>query len=233
MTAQVLHRPAPAFAAGARAMAPLLAGLAPVGFVVGATAAGAGVPPLAAIATAPLLFGASTQLVAIRLLGTGAAPAFVIVMVALVSARLMLYGAVMAPLWQDASARWKVLASAFIVEPTVALGAAHAETTPEGAARRSYFLGAAVTLWTGWLVVNAAGVLVGPHVGALVPTDPLRVLAFVALAVPAARATPATRAAAFSAALAAVAFAALPYGLGLLAAAAIGIVAGFIAEEHR
>ena len=39
--------------------------------------------------------------------------------------------------------------------------------------------------------------------------------------------------AAFSAALAAVAFAALPYGLGLLAAAAIGIVAGFIAEEHR
>src|SRR6478735_6600786 len=131
---------ATAFGAGARDMAPLAGALAPLGFVIGATAAGSAIHPLVGLATAPLIFGASAQLVAIRMLDGGAPPVLIVATVALVGARLMLYGAVMAPHWQGASRRWKLLASAFLVEPTVALGAARAERTAEEADHRRYYL---------------------------------------------------------------------------------------------
>jgi predicted branched-subunit amino acid permease len=226
MTSRTRSSRATAFGAGARDMTPLAGALAPLGFVIGATAAGTAMHPLVALATAPLIFGASAQLVTIRMLDSGAPPVLIVATVALVGARLMLYGAVMAPHWQGASRRWKLVASAFLVEPTVALGAARAERTADEADHRRYYLGAAIALWFAWLAATAAGLLLGARASAIVPDDPLRVLAFVALAVPAARASASGRRAALAAAGAALLFAGLPFGTGMLVAATVGVAAG-------
>ncbi len=207
-------------------MTPMTLMLAPIGFVVGATAAASNVHPLVGLATAPLIFGASAQLVVLHMLDEGAAPVLIVATAALVSARLMLYGAVMAPHWQRSPLRWKLFASSFLVEQTVALAAPHAERNPDPAEHRRYYAGIAITLWSGWLAANAAGVVFGSSTHSLIPIEPLRVLAFVALAVPRrARARCAPRRAS-PAATAALVFAGLPQGTGLLIACAIGVAAG-------
>jgi predicted branched-subunit amino acid permease len=160
------------------------------------------------------------------MLDDGAAPVLIVATAALVSARLMLYGAVMAPHWQRSPLRWKLLASSFLVEQTVALAAPYAERNPNPAEHRRYYAGIAATLWCGWLAANAAGVLFGSSAHSVIPIEPLRVLAFVALAVPAARASAGARRAAIAGAAAALLFAGLPQGTGLLLACAVGVVAG-------
>jgi predicted branched-subunit amino acid permease len=221
-----------AFRTGVRDMTPVVAMLMPIGFVIGATAAGSHVPPLVGLASAPLIFGASAQLVIIHMLDGGAAPALIVATAALVSARLMLYGAVMAPHWQKSSLRWKLFASSFLVEQTVALAAPYAARTPDAAEHRKYYTGLAVTLWCGWVAATAAGVLIGTRASAVVPIDPLRVLAFVAFAVPAARANTGACRAALAAAAAALLFAGLPQGTGLLLAGVIGVAAGMTWSER-
>src|SRR6185295_348455 len=150
-----------AFRAGVRDMTPMTVMLAPIGFVVGATAAASNVHPLVGLATAPLIFGASAQLVVLHMLDDGAAPVLIVATAALVSARLMLYGAVMAPHWQRSPLRWKLFASSFLVEQTVALAVTHAERHPSSTEHRRYYTGIAVTLWCGWVAANAAGLLFG------------------------------------------------------------------------
>jgi predicted branched-subunit amino acid permease len=221
-----------AFRAGVRDMTPVVAMLLPIGFVVGATAAGSSVPPLVALASAPLIFGASAQLVIIHMLDSSAAPLLIVVTAAVVSARLLLYGAVMAPHWQRSSLRWKLFASSFLVEQTVALAAPFAARTPDAATHRRYYAGIAVTLWIGWITANAAGLLFGARANAVVPIAPIRVLAFVALAVPAARASAGARRAALAAAAAALVFAGLPQGTGLLVAGSVGVVAGMTGGDR-
>src|SRR4051794_32318595 len=230
MTGMLRKRSKTAGRQGARDMAPLAAALAPIAFVIGATAARS-LNPFLAVAMGPVIFGASGQLVVIRMLGSHAAPLLILATVAIVNARLTLYGAVMAPHWRCGSLRWKLLASAFLVEPTVALGEAHAGRTTDDAAHRRYYMSAALCLWLVWLAATVAGVCLGTRASAVVPEAPVRVLAFVALAVPAARASAGTRRAAFVGATAALALSGTPYGLGVLAAAALGIAGGIASER--
>ena len=63
---------------GARAMLPLLVGVAPLGLVVGVRAADADLPAGAGWATGLTIYGASAQLAAIDLLDRGIAPMLVI-----------------------------------------------------------------------------------------------------------------------------------------------------------
>jgi predicted branched-subunit amino acid permease len=226
-----LDAPVNAFRAGVRDMTAMTLMLAPIGFVVGATAARSNVPPLVGEATAPLIFGASAQLVVIHMLDDGSAPVLIVATAALVSARLMLYGAVMAPHWQRSRLRWKLFASSFLVEQTVALAAPYAERNPDPAEHRRYYAGIAVTLWCGWMAANAAGLLFGASTHSVVPIEPVRVLAFVALAVPAARASAGARRAAVAGAMAALVLAGLPQGTGLLVACAIGVAAGMAGDS--
>src|SRR5262249_12559783 len=161
------------------------------------------VPPLVALASVPLIFGASAQLVIIHMLDSGAAPFLIVATAAVVSARLLLYGAVMAPHWQRASLRWKLLASSFLVEQTVAPAAPCAPRPPAPRPPPRSSAGIAAPLWRGWCAANAAGFLFGAPANSVVPIEPIRVLAFVALAVPAARASAGARRAALASAAAA------------------------------
>src|SRR5262249_61157636 len=117
-----------------------------------------------------------------------AAPLWLVAPGGVVGGPLLLCGGVRAPHWQRSSLRWKLSASSSLVEQTVALAAPFAARTPDAAPHRRYYAGIALTLWIGWLTANAAGLLFGTRANAVVPIEPIRVLAFVALAVAASRA---------------------------------------------
>ena len=106
--------------------------------------------------------------------------------------------------------------------------AAHAEAphaSPSEDLRHWYFLGAGFTLWAGWQLSTAAGLLFGATIPAEWELDFAVPLTFIALLTLLLRER-AGQAAALVAALGALAFAALPYKLGLVAAIVLGLAAG-------
>jgi predicted branched-subunit amino acid permease len=214
--------------AGAIAMLPVLAALAPYGVAVGAAGAESGVGDHAALASALFIYGAAAQLTTLELIDQGAAFVVVLVTVLLVNLRLAAYGAAMARHWQSAPRWWQALASYLLVDPSFLLGSAEAEKCPESH-HRPYYLGAAATLWVGWLAANVAGLLAGDGVAAVLPTDLLVQLVLLGMLVTAVSNNGSRRVATVAVVGGAIGVA-LPLGLGLVAGAGAGIAVG--ARRH-
>lgn len=219
--------------AGARAMAPLLVAVTPLGLVVGATAAETSVAFLPAWATSWTVYGATAQLVTLRLLGQGAGVALLLGTVALVNLRLAAYGASLAGHWRSAPRWWRLVASYLLVEPSYAVASEDLETGGDPLRHRWYYLGAGVTLWVGWQVVTLVGLLGGERVTHVVPADVALVLALLGMLVPMARRSGDAALAAAVGLLGGLVFAGLPLGTGTLVAGAGGVVAASVAKRRR
>lgn len=151
---------------GARAMLPWLVGLAPFGLIVGMTAASSN-SVLAGLATGPLIYSGSAQLVAIEMADQGAGVAVIVASVLVINARLILYGASIAPNWRGTSRRYRAAASYLMVEPSYAVGmAGYAARRGRG---HAYYLGAGLTLWVAWHAAMATGAVFGSDVPFDVP----------------------------------------------------------------
>jgi len=97
------------FGAGARAVLPLLIGVFPFGLIYGTLAINSGLSPAAAQMMSSIVFAGSSQFIAAQLIHD-AAPGIVIVLtIAIVNLRHMLYSASLAPYLKDLSPRWKGL----------------------------------------------------------------------------------------------------------------------------
>lgn len=212
---------------------PIVASVAPFGLVVGVTialVAARGVPAAAGLAATPLLFGGSAQLAALDLLASGAGALAVIATVAIVNARLVLYGAALAPHFADQPWWFRWLAPVLLVDQTYA--AASARRHADGRAFRRYWLTVGGVLALGWSSAVAVGAALGP---ALAELGPLRLAApacFVALLVPRLRDRRLILPALVAAVVAAAA-ASAPSRLGLLAAVATGFVVAAALERRR
>ena len=122
-------------AAGARAMAPWLAGVVPFGLVIGVSAAQADVPTLAGWLTGPLIYAGSAQLAAIRMLDAGAAPIVVVAAVLIINIRLIFYSAAMARYWRGTPRWWRCVAAYLLIDPSFAVGLDGYERLGRGAGR--------------------------------------------------------------------------------------------------
>src|SRR5512147_2947960 len=105
---------------GVRAELPLLIGVFPFGMIYGALALNAGLSTSAAQLMSSIVFAGSSQFVATQLIHDGA-PAFVIVLtIAVVNLRHMLYSASLAPYLKNLSMRWKILLSYLLTDEAYA-----------------------------------------------------------------------------------------------------------------
>jgi predicted branched-subunit amino acid permease len=146
--------------AGARGALPLLLGLAPFGLAVGA-AVGASSDPAAAWAGTPLLFSGSGQAALLRAVQGGAPLWTAVLVTALVNARLVVYSAALAPLWNGAPWWRKLVGAATVIEPTwVVAEQRRASGAPPGGAR-AHYAGAAGATAVGWLALVTMGTLAG------------------------------------------------------------------------
>lgn len=215
---------------GARTMLPLLVGYLPFGLMLGATIA-RHPEPLAAWAGTLLIFGGSSHLAVVQSSELGAALPVVIATGLLVHARLAVYSLDMAPHWAHASLGRRLAAAATLIDPSWAVAAARYGQPGSADDKWRYHVGAVLVLAAGWLAMVTAGVLVG---GSAVEDAGLGLaapLCMLALVVP--RLTDrASIAAATSAAAVALLGAGLPAGTGLLAAIAVGTVAGLVAGDR-
>jgi 4-azaleucine resistance transporter AzlC len=220
------------FAAGLRAELPLLLGVAPFGIAFGAYAVERGISSSLAQSMSLIIFGGASQFVAVQAFAGGTAAAVIVLMVALVNSRHLLYSAALAPRLDHVAKPFRALLAYLLTDEAYVVTAVRFDRDDAvRAPHRHWFLfGAGVALWVCWQLTTAAGVLVGEAVPESWSLDFALPLTFIAVLVPALDGAPALAAVATAAAVA-LAGDAWPYETGLLAAAVSGIAAGLLAER--
>jgi predicted branched-subunit amino acid permease len=153
-------------AAGVRAMAPWLVGIAPYGLVIGVSAGQAAIPTAAGWLTGPLIFSGSAQVATIELLDAGAAPLVVIATALAINLRLIVYSGAMAGHWRGTPRWWRGLAAYLLVDPSFAVGLDRYQRPGDRSAAHVHYLGGAVALWVTWLTALAVGATVGARLPA-------------------------------------------------------------------
>lgn len=214
--------------AGARGMAPWLAGLAPLGLVIGFEVSRAHLPTLAGWLTGPAIYAGSAQVTMIQMLAAGAAPVAVVATVLLINVRLFLYSLAIAPHWRGTPMWWRLLAGYLLVDPSFMVGMNRYAQPGDRRRAHAYYLGAALLLWVTWLAAIAAGIAVGARLPAWMRLDfliPLYLIGQLATRL----GRPEARRAAVAAIAVAVLAAAAPAQLGI----PLGIVAGIAAGLPR
>lgn len=215
--------------AGAGASIPLMVGVVPFGLIYGALAVRLGVPGTIAQAMSSVIFAGSAQFVALPLIA-GAAPGFVIVLTVLVvNLRHALYSASVAPHVRSLPRGWKAILAYLLADEAYAIAISHYQSESDARHKHWFFLGAGLMLWTTWQASTGVGILLGTQVPAGWSLEFAMPLTFIAMVVPMIK-TRAHGLAALAAGATGVLALGLPYRLGLMLAAVVGIGVGMLVE---
>ncbi len=223
---------AASFWAGVRAELPLLVGVFPFGMIYGASALEAGLSPAAAQLMSSIVFAGSAQFATAQLVHDAAPAVVIVVTIAMINLRHMLYSASMAPYVRGLSARWKSLLAYLLTDECYAATVSHYQAQGTTSTSHWFFLGAGLALWSTWQVSTALGIYFGAVIPTSWPLDFALPLTFIAMVIPALRDRPAVAAAASAGGVALLAYA-LPYKLGFIVAALFGVGLGMLLERHE
>ena len=220
------------FLAGSREVAPSLVGTIPFGLVAGVAAISAGMTPLQGIALSVLSFSGIAQLVVCQLVAVQSPLAITVAAALVVSLRLLMYSAALAPHLAHLDPRWRVLIAYLMTDQSFAIAVRRFSEPGDRRHRHWHFMGSALTLYLTWQAAVIVGVFAGTGVPASWSLDFVVVLTFIALLVPVVR-TRADLAAAVIAGVIALALSGLPYRLSLIAGSIAGIAVGLGIERRR
>ena len=223
--------PKSAFLQGVRDGAPFVVVVAPFAVLFGVLATEAGLSVFEALMFSVVVIAGSAQFTALSLMQTDTPTLIVLASALAVNLRMAMYSASITP-HLGALPLWKrAVAAYFLVDQTYAFSIAKYEAEPQmsTAEKLAYFFGTVAPTCPFWYIFTLVGALIGQQVPASWGIDFIMPLTFLAMIGPMLR-TPAHMVAAFVAAAAALAFAWVPYNLGLLVAGTIGMIAGAQAE---
>ena len=219
---------------GVRAELPILVGAFPFGIIYGVLSMQSGqLSQLQAQAMSSIIFAGSAQFIAAQLFKDGATALVIILTVFVVNLRHALYSASCAPPFKPLSIRWKTLLAYLLTDEAYAVGILrYNDGSPDSAYRHWYFLGAGLVLWVFWQISTAIGIFVGTQINDSVRSflEFALPLTFIALVVPNLK-DRASLVAVLVGGISILLVNDLPYRSGLLVAAALGIVCGFVADR--
>jgi 4-azaleucine resistance transporter AzlC len=220
-----------AFLAGVKAELPILLGVLPFGMIYGVLALEAGLPIIEAQAMSAVVFAGSAQFVIAQLVALGTPGLVIFVTAVLVNLRHALYSASLAPYLRHLRPRWQWLLAYLLTDEAYAVAILHYQDGGELKNKHWYFLGAGLALWTTWQASTAAGILLGAQIPAEWSLDFTLALTFIAIVVPALKER-ADLAAALTGGIMAVLLLGLPYKLGLIIGALLGIAVGVLVDRY-
>ena len=213
-------------------MSPMLIGIVPFGVVCGVGAIAAGASPVAALAMSMIMFSGAAQIVATQMLVAGAPFAVIVLSCLVVSLRLMMYSAAMAPYLRPLDHRWRSLLAYVLTDQAFARTIHRFRESDDIAGSASYFLGSGALLWGVWQLATLLGILAGQVVPASWQLDFIVPLCFIAILVPLLRDRVSLLVFAVTA-VAAVALDAMPLRLSMICAGLVGIAAGVFADARK
>lgn len=220
------------FIEGVRAEMPLLIGVFPFGLIYGALAVDAGLSAPAAQMMSSIIFAGSAQFIMAQLVRENAPALVMIVTIAVVNLRHMLYSASLAPYLKDVSMKWKVLLSYLLTDEAYAPSILYYEKEGLQKQKHWFVFGAGLSLWLTWQTSTAVGVFLGASVPESLSLDFALPLTFIAMLVPVLKKQPMI-AAALSAGVTALLAYSLPFKIGLILAALVGIFIGTVLEGRN
>lgn len=216
------------FFAGSRAALPILLGVVPFALISGVAAVSVGLTTGEAVGMSFIVFAGASQLAVFQLISAGS-PWLIMVLTAwVINLRFTMYSASLAPymqklsLWQKALLAYMLSDQAYGVSMSAFVG-------NSAVSHRWFYFGAALTIWITWQVSAVTGALLGALVPASWGFDFAFPLSFMALMFAALRDRPTVLAALVGGTVAVLAKG-LPYNLGLVLAALLGILAGYTSE---
>jgi branched chain amino acid efflux pump len=219
-----------AFLEGVRDIAPMMLGVIPFGIVCGIGALAAGASPIAALAMSMIMFSGAAQIIATQLLAAGAPFAVILLSCLVVSLRLMMYSAAMAPYLRPLDHRWRALLAFVLTDQAFAATLQRFRESGDVRANASYFLGSGALLWVVWQFATLAGILAGQIIPASWQLEFVVPLCFLAVLAPLLR----DRVSLLVFAVAAVAVIVLdpmPLRLSMICGGLLGIMAGVIGDK--
>lgn len=220
------------FWAGVQAELPLLIGVVPFGMIYGVLALSAGLPIAPAQLMSSIVFAGSAQFITAQLLSESTPGLVIVLTIAVVNLRHMLYSASVAPYVRALPMRWKVLLSYLLTDEAYAVTILNYEKSDSNPSGHWFFLGAGLTLWVSWQISTAVGILLGTTLPESWPLDFALPITFIALIIPALKDRPAIAASLIAGVVALLAYD-LPYKLGLMVAGLLGIAVGTFLEERK
>ena len=216
---------------GIRAELPILLGVTPFGMIYGVLATSAGINALDAQAMSSVVFAGSSQFMLVQLMELGTPTIMMILTGLVINLRHALYSASIAPFTRHLSTGWKLILSYLLTDEAYAVSIMRYREAESIRYKHWFFLGAGLALWTCWQISTAAGIFLGAQVPPDWGLDFTLALTFIALAVPAVNDRPSLLSA-LSAGATALLARNLPYKLGLIAAALVGIAVGLWSERR-
>jgi 4-azaleucine resistance transporter AzlC len=217
----------PAFAAGARAILPVLLGIIPFGVITGVAMVASGIPPLEAMAMSVIVFAGAAMVAAAQLLVSDAPALIIVLTTVVINLRLVMYSASLRLYFADAPLGRRLAVAYFTVDNVYGVMLGRFAEHPDDTGKFEYMMGASLPVWVAWQAATLAGVLIGAGVPAEWRLEFAAPLAFIAISIPFLR-DRATIAAALAAGIAVLAFQDLPLKLSLIVAAAVGIAVGML-----
>jgi 4-azaleucine resistance transporter AzlC len=178
-----------------------------------------------------VVFAGSAQFVIAQLVALGTPGLVIFVTAVLVNLRHALYSASLAPYLRHLRPRWQWLLAYLLTDEAYAVAILHYREGKEITHKHWYFLGAGLALWTTWQASTAAGILLGAQIPAEWSLDFTLALTFIAIVVPSLKER-ADVAAALTGGVTAVLLAGLPYKLGLVTGALLGIAVGVAVDRY-
>lgn len=223
---------------GCLASAPFVIVVVPFAVLFGVVATEAGLSVLQVMLFSVSVFAGASQFAAIQLMQDNA-PVLVVLATSLaVNLRMVMYSVAMAPHLGAAPLGTRALMAYFLVDQSFAASQAEFEARPNQPVedKVAFFFGSITPIAPLWFVSTFAGAVVGEAIPPEYALDFAVPITFLAICAPMLRSLPHVVAAAVSI-VAALALTVLPYGTGLLLAAALAMAAGALTEialeRHR
>ena len=216
---------------GLKTVFPILLGVAPFGMIYGVLAISAGLSNWDAQAMSAVIFAGSAQFMLVQLINLGTPTMVLILSGFIINLRHALYSASVAPYTKHLNPLWKAVLAYVLTDEAYAVVIMHYKSDEDSGYRHWFYLGAGITLWSCWQLSTAAGIFLGAQIPNSWGLDFTLALTFIALVFPAINDRPSLLAA-ISAGVTALLARGLPYKLGLIAAAIVGIAVGLWSERR-
>ncbi|NGQ89352.1 branched-chain amino acid ABC transporter permease [Rhodobacter sp. HX-7-19] len=221
-----------AFLRGLLAALPMTVVVGPFALLFGVVATEAGLNVIEAMLFSVSVFAGASQFAALQTMQENA-PVLVVLATALaVNLRMVMYSVTLAPHFGELPLRSRALMAYFLVDQSFATTVAEIDRNPAMTAqeKRAVFFGAVVAVAPLWFLASLAGALIGRAIPPEYALDFALPITFLAMVAPMLRSLPHLAAAGVSILLSLV-LAGLPYGTGLLIAAAGAMTVGALIDR--
>jgi 4-azaleucine resistance transporter AzlC len=218
---------------GVRDSFPLVVGAVPFGIIFGALSANAGLSAAGAIAMSLCVFAGSAQFIAVGLVGAGTAWPMIVLTTFVVNFRHLLYTATLLPYLKRLPHHWQAILAFGLTDETFAVSVGRWRQPDAWAYGQWYQLGSMLFMYINWNICTVIGVVAGKVLGDVGGwgLDFAMVAAFIGMVLPYMK-NKSSYATVFAAGVGALVFFNLPYHLGMMIAALLGIAAGVLAETR-